>query len=102
MDATSLKVKIGDAIVAELLDSFSDARADGIRLFEPQAALIAARALHRLYLPDGCGMALPPKKKPKDDEPQMPFDEALRRVWSAPPSPNVRPKKKAAKKKMVR
>lgn len=36
-------------------------------------------------------------KKPERDTPQIPFDEALKRVWSAPPQHKVvkeKPKKK--------
>jgi len=46
-------------------------------------------------------MAKSPKKEAKREDasvPQMPFDEALKRVWSAPPAPKVA-KKKAKKKK---
>jgi hypothetical protein len=31
-------------------------------------------------------------KTPGKDEPQMPFNEALKRVWAAPPMPKVKPK----------
>lgn len=38
------------------------------------------------------------KEKESADAPAMPFNEALRRVWSAPPAPKVAPKKKVKKK----
>jgi hypothetical protein len=33
----------------------------------------------------------------KDDAPAMPFNEALKRVWSAKPMPKVKPKPEPAK-----
>ncbi|MBI5278835.1 MAG: hypothetical protein HY854_20550 [Burkholderiales bacterium] len=33
-----------------------------------------------------------PKKKSEADQPVMPFNEALKRVWSAPPMPKVKAK----------
>jgi hypothetical protein len=41
------------------------------------------------------------KQDQAKDAPAMPFNEALKRVWSAPPMPKVKPKPavKAAQKK---
>ena len=38
------------------------------------------------------------KKQNETEPPPMPFNEALKRVWGAPPAPKVTPKKPAKKK----
>jgi hypothetical protein len=47
------------------------------------------------------GTFVPDKRKAKPveaiDEPLMPFDEALKLVWRAPPAPNKKPQAKPKK-----
>lgn len=94
-----LESEVFQAVVSELLESFSDAfPLDGIRLHESQARLIAAGICGRLFFASavplkGCGMAKTPKSEDEKRE-----DDVLKRMLSTPPKPHKPPTKKRGPK----